>query len=167
MKREFRTSFFACLGAAVAAAIAAPGILAVAFMSLLGNQWQFEGGGVREWLFGQITVIGQSGQLEPYGTPASYYIRFRDGTAAQTASIEYDSRRPPVDPVAIFRTFCLSRGMTISSAQEEKTEAGELNIMCLPPGEAYHGKFEGSYLYLSATPAGKGSHVNVVEMGMN
>jgi hypothetical protein len=167
LKRKFRTLFLVCLGAAAAIAVAAPGIPVALLMRLQGDQWQFEGGGLREWLFGQMTLIGQSGQIAPYGAPARYYIRFQEGTAAQAASMEYTSRRPPTDAIDFFRAFCLSKGLTVSGAQEEKVEAGELNIMCLPPGKAYRGKFESSYLFLSATPSGMGCHVSVVEMAMN
>jgi hypothetical protein len=161
-----KASFSVTLALGTLAAIAAPWLLAVLTLGVLGDQQRFEGGGFREWLFSKLTLTGRSGQLEPDGRPASYYIRFQRGTAAQAASMEYVSRRPAAGAVAMFRVFCLGKRL-IPSEVKENAGSGELEIMCLPPGETYQGKFESSYLYLVATPAETGSRVTVGEMDMD
>lgn len=73
--------------AAIVVAIAARRRFGMLMFRIQGDQWQFECGGVRECWFQQITLIGQFGQLDQHETPASYYIRFQNGTAAQVAEM--------------------------------------------------------------------------------
>jgi hypothetical protein len=157
----FKMSIGVSLALGILAAVIAPGIFLVPSMEMVGEEASFEGGGFREWLFEKLTLTGQTGRLEPDGKPAHYYVSFQRGDA----SMKYDSSRPAAEAVAMFRAFCVRKRLT-PSGEDGTAEPGALSMKCLPPGETFKDTLESSYLYITATPAGTGSHVQVGEINM-
>jgi hypothetical protein len=147
-------------------AVAGFGLLSFLYAGLEEDQWQFEGGFIREWWFRQITFIGKFDRVEPNDKATKYYIRYPEGTAAQAASMEYVSRRSPNHIADAFRGFCNRNRLTISDFSDERTKAGKIELLCMRPGESYISKFEGSYLSFSAEPLDDGTRVTVTEFDM-
>jgi hypothetical protein len=155
-----KMSFAVSLALGLLTAMIAPEIFFIPSLEMAGEEERFEGGGFREWLFEKLTLTGQAGRLKPDAKPAHYYISFQRGDASMT----YDSSEPAAEAVAMFRAFCVKKGLILSEAGG--TAEGTLSMKCLPAGETHKDTFENSYLYIRAEPAGTGSRVQVGEINM-
>jgi hypothetical protein len=83
------------------------------------------------------------------------------------ADIDYVSVQPPTNVAEAFRAFCERKRLAASNAEEESLEVSDPALICIRPGERYSGKFESSYLYLSAKPSSAGSRVTLGEVDLN
>ena len=103
-------------------------LLGLAFWAA-GGSWEFDGGGLRHWLFVKGSTVDRLGFVAATGKPARYVVRLAEGTDPGAIFVAYDSRAMPGDVISAYAERCRALGIVVRK-QAAAVNSAEATLVC-------------------------------------
>jgi hypothetical protein len=94
---------------------------------MVDGPWQFEGGGLRYWLFVKDSRLERMGFVAPTGAPAQYSIRIQEGAGPGSSFVQYTSTASPVEVLNTYAERCRDAGLKVKDLDPYLSETNPLN----------------------------------------
>jgi hypothetical protein len=89
--------------------------------------WNFQGDGIRYWLFVKGSRLERLGLVEPVGAPPRYSIRLQEGAGVGSSFVEYESKTAPTDILHAYAARCRQMGFRVTDLAPHRQETNALN----------------------------------------
>jgi hypothetical protein len=121
---------FICFIAVLAGLAMTPFALIAGAFWMASDDWKFEGGGVRYWLFVKGSRLERLGLVAPTDRLAQYTIALQEGTFPGWNIVTYASTAMPAEIAATYADRCRSMGFRITKPPTTDPSAAEASLTC-------------------------------------
>jgi hypothetical protein len=102
----------------LAIVFAVPYLLLWTLFWIATESWDFEGsGGYRHWLLVKGSRLDRLGLVAPTSRPASYSVRFQEGTFPGWRVVGYESSALPPAIIAVYAERCGAMGLRVTKQE--------------------------------------------------
>lgn len=121
---------FASIGGAILAIVALPVlVIALGFWAADGA-WEFEGTGMRHWLFVRGTRLERLGAIGAVEGPIRYSISLQEGTFPGWSVASYHTRAAPSAVAEAYAQLCRDEGLKITSLLVPEAPDQQAELTC-------------------------------------
>lgn len=135
-RRLRRWRLAALLGLVVALVTSPITMLGLAFWAA-SDSWEFDGGGLRHWLFVKGTSVDRLGLVDATDRPVRYVVRLAEGTDPGAITATFDSRAMPDGIVSTYAERCHTLKLEIVK-RVVSTDAKEASLVCAAGSAQYN-----------------------------
>lgn len=120
----------ASIGGAILAIVAVPFlVIALGFWAADGA-WEFEGTGLRHWLFVRGTRLERLGTIGAVEGPIRYSISLQEGTFPGWSIAIYNTRAEPSAVAQAYAQLCRDEGLKITSLLAPQAPEHQAEVTC-------------------------------------